>query len=103
MSWFRRLLQQAHKPVDVKSRHSPSVRYALEAMPTIKFDPSVVTKSVKADLQRNVELLAGVEKKHVKQVYELALRFHCGTPGLLFVLHRVDEPAHRRNDQIEGR
>ncbi|MGB6133519.1 MAG: hypothetical protein WBG54_17195 [Acidobacteriaceae bacterium] len=78
MSWFRRLLQQAHKPVDVKSRHSPSVRYALEAMPTIKFDPSVVTKSVKADLQRNVELLAGVEKKHVKQVYELALRFIVG-------------------------
>jgi hypothetical protein len=46
----------------------------MEAMPTFKFDPSVVTKSVKADLRRNVELLAGVEKKHVKQIYELALR-----------------------------
>lgn len=78
MSWFRRLLQQAHKPVDVKSRHSPSVRYGMEAMPTIKFDPSVVTESVKADLRRNVELLAGVEKKHVKQIYELALRFIVG-------------------------
>jgi hypothetical protein len=46
----------------------------MEAMPTIKFDPSVVTMSVKADLRRNVELLAEVEKKHVKQIYELALR-----------------------------
>jgi hypothetical protein len=43
-------------------------------MPTIRFDPSVVTKCVKADLRRNVELLAGVETKHVKQIYELALR-----------------------------
>jgi hypothetical protein len=46
----------------------------MEAMPTIKFDPSVVTKSVKADLRRNVELLAGAEKKHVENIYELALR-----------------------------
>ena len=58
----------------LRKTYSPSVRYAMEAMPTIKFDPSVVTKSVKADLRRNVELLAGMEKKHVKQIYELALR-----------------------------
>jgi hypothetical protein len=50
----------------------------MEAMPTIKFDPSVLTKSVKADLRRNVELLAGVEKNQVKQIYELALRFIVG-------------------------
>jgi len=74
MSWLRRLLQPSTKPTEVKKDYSPSVRYAMEAMPTIKFDPSVVTKSVKADLRRNVELLAGVEKKHVKQIYELALR-----------------------------
>jgi hypothetical protein len=46
----------------------------MKAMPTIKFDPSVLTKSVKTDLLRNVELLAEMEKKHIKQVYELALR-----------------------------
>ena len=74
MSWFRRLLQLSAEPTEDKKDYSPSVRYAMEAMPTIKFDPSVVTKSVKADLRRNVELLAGVEKKHVKQIYELALR-----------------------------
>ena len=74
MSWFRRLLQPSAKPTEDKKDYSPSVRYAMEAMPTIKFDPSVVTMSVKADLRRNVELLAGVEKKHVKQIYELALR-----------------------------
>jgi hypothetical protein len=74
MSWFRRLLQPSSKPTEDKKDYSASVRYAMEAMPTIKFDPSVVTKSVKADLRRNVELLAGVEKKHVKQIYELALR-----------------------------
>ena len=59
MSWLRRLLQPSTKPTEVKKDRSPSVRYAMEAIPTIKFDPSVVTKSVKADLQRNVELLAG--------------------------------------------
>jgi hypothetical protein len=78
MSWFRRLIAAISKPTEVKKDYSPSVRYAMEAMPTIKFDPSVVTKSVKADLRRNVELLAGVEKKHVKQIYELALRFIVG-------------------------
>ena len=74
MFWLRRLLQTSTEPTEVKKDHSPSVRDAMEAMPTIKFDPSVVTKSVKADLRRNVELLAGVEKKQVKQIYELALR-----------------------------
>jgi uncharacterized protein with gpF-like domain len=54
----------------------------MEAMPTIKFDPSVVTKSVKADLRRNVELLAGLEKKHIKQIYELALRSIVGRRDL---------------------
>ena len=74
MSWLRRLLQPFTKPTEVKKDYSPSVRYTMEAMPTIKFDPSVVTKSVKADLLRNIELLDDLEKKHVKQVYELALR-----------------------------
>ena len=74
MPWLRRLLQTSTKPTVVKKDYSPSVRNAMEAMPTIKFDPSMVTNSVKADLRRNFELLAGVEKRHVKQVYELALR-----------------------------
>ena len=74
MSWFRRILHRTHKPTEAKSGHSASVRHAMESMPTIKFDSSLVTKSVKADLRRNVELLAGVEKKNVKRIYELALQ-----------------------------
>jgi hypothetical protein len=43
MSWLRRLVQSVIKPAEVKSGYSPSVRYALEAMPTVKFDPSTVS------------------------------------------------------------
>jgi hypothetical protein len=82
MSWFRRLLQPTYKPTEANSGQSASVRGAVETIPTVKFDPSVVTKSVKADLRRNVELLAGVEKKHLKKVYELALRSIVGRRDL---------------------
>ena len=73
MSWLRRLLQPSTTPTEVKKDYSPSLRYAMEAMPTIKFDPSLVTKSVKADLRRNIELLGDIEKKHIPQIYEAAL------------------------------
>jgi hypothetical protein len=43
-------------------------------MPTVKFDPSTVTKSVKADLRRNIELLDDLGKEHVPQIYEAAVR-----------------------------
>jgi hypothetical protein len=43
-------------------------------MPTVKFDPSTVTKSVKADLRRNIELLDYLGKEHVPQIYEAAVR-----------------------------
>jgi hypothetical protein len=46
----------------------------MEAMPTVKFDPSRVTKRVKADLRRNIESLADLQRKHVPQIYEAALR-----------------------------
>jgi hypothetical protein len=42
-------------------------------MPVVKFDPSTVSKSVKADLRRNIELLEDLRKKHVPQIYEAAL------------------------------
>ncbi len=74
MSWLRHLFRPPANPTAVKRDYSPSVRHAMEAMPTIKFDPSVVTKGVKADLRRNIELLEGLEKRRRKQVYELALR-----------------------------
>jgi uncharacterized protein with gpF-like domain len=40
----------------------------------VEFDPSIVSKSVKSNLRRNIELLDDLEKKHVKQVYKAALR-----------------------------
>jgi hypothetical protein len=64
MSWLRRLLQPFTKPTDVKLFHSP---FAVE------FDPSTVSKSVKANLRKNIELLGGIEKKHIPQIYEAAL------------------------------
>ena len=63
MSWLRRLVQSVIKPAEVKSGYSPSERYALEPMPTVKFDPSTVSKSVKADLRRNIELLEDLRKE----------------------------------------
>jgi hypothetical protein len=72
MSWLRRLLQPFTKPTEIQdhSRTWPG----LQAMPTVKFDPSTVSKSVKANLRRNIELLNNLEKKHVQQIYEVALR-----------------------------
>ena len=62
------------KPTEVKSCHSAPVRFPLHGMPTVKFDPSTVSESVKANLQRNIGLLDDIEKKHVKQIYEISLR-----------------------------
>lgn len=74
MSWFRRSLQPTHKPTEVNSARSASVHHAPQAMPIVKFDPSAASKSVKVNLRRNIEMLDDIEKKHVKQVYGLALR-----------------------------
>jgi len=65
MSWLRHLLQPFTKPTEGKRFHSP---FAIE------FDPSLVSKSTKANLRRNIESLDDIEKKHVKQIYKVALR-----------------------------
>jgi hypothetical protein len=72
MFWLRRLLQPFTKPTEIK-RHSRS-ELGLQAIPTVTFDPSTVSKRVKTDLRRNVQLLDDLEKKHVQQIYEAALR-----------------------------
>ncbi len=64
MSWLRRLMQPFSKPTEVKPSRSP---FAVE------FDPSAVSEGVKANLRRNLELLGGIEKKHISQIYEAAL------------------------------
>jgi hypothetical protein len=72
MSWLRRLLQSPTKPTETNG-HSRSER-GPRAMPTVKFDSSTVSETVKADLLRNIQLLDGLERKHVPQIYEAALR-----------------------------
>jgi uncharacterized protein with gpF-like domain len=42
-------------------------------MPTVKFDASLVTKKVKADLRQNIEQIGDIPKKHIGQIYDAAL------------------------------
>jgi hypothetical protein len=52
---------------------------------TMKFDPSTVSESVKANLRRNIESLDEVGKEHIRPVYEAALRCVAGDLHVLFV------------------
>ena len=72
MSWLRRLFRSSAKPTEANG-HSRSDR-GPQAMPIIKFDPSTVSESVKADLRRNIQLLDDLEKEDVQPVYAAALR-----------------------------
>jgi uncharacterized protein with gpF-like domain len=46
----------------------------MSKMPTVKFDASKVTETVKADLWMNVSQLDGIDESHCAQIYEAALR-----------------------------
>jgi hypothetical protein len=46
----------------------------MSGIPTVKFDASRVTETVKADLRKNIMLLEGVNRDHFDQVYDAALR-----------------------------
>lgn len=72
MSWFQRLLQPFTKQPEIKDSSRPGLN--LQAMPTVKFDTSRVSESVKAELRKNIEMLDDLEKKHVQQIYEASLR-----------------------------
>jgi hypothetical protein len=43
-------------------------------MPTVKFDSSCVSKSVKVNLRRNLELLDDLKIEGIQEIYEVALR-----------------------------
>jgi len=73
MSWLRRLLQPFTQPTEAKDDYSQSSHPALQGMPSVRFDASTVSKSVKANLRKNIGLLDDIEKANAKQVYELAL------------------------------
>src|SRR5665213_3871854 len=46
----------------------------MPGIPTVKFDASMVTEAVKADLKQNILLLGDIDKNHFEQVYDAALR-----------------------------
>lgn len=64
MQWFRRLFKL--EP-NTEQKSLPSLH-------TVKFDSSLVTKSVRANLRRNIESLKDVREEQQGRVYEVALR-----------------------------
>jgi uncharacterized protein with gpF-like domain len=46
----------------------------MSGIPTVKFDASRVTETVKADLRKNIMLLEGINRDDFEQVYDAALR-----------------------------
>ena len=75
MSWLRRLTQPSKKPNQAQIGSEAS-----QQMPIVKFDAARITKSVRADLKRNIGLC--IEKRYANQVYELALQSVAGQGDL---------------------
>jgi hypothetical protein len=72
-------------------------------MPTVKFDPSIVSESVKANLRRNIELLDDLGRERAPQIYEAGLR--CVLAGgdlhvLFTALVKIEGIAKRRAGEI---
>lgn len=61
----------AIKSVGHKTRNPVKHTYGI---PTVKFDPSVVTEIVKADIRKNVELLEGIAPEYFDQIYDATVR-----------------------------
>ena len=71
MSWLKRILTPKPQQSDLKPTSTPTRQRQM--MPTVKFDASLVTKKVKADLRQNIEQLGDIPKKRVREVYDAAL------------------------------
>jgi hypothetical protein len=71
MSWLRRKFRTDAQQTDVEPAPISAKQRAM--MPTVKFDPSLVTKKVKADLLKNIEQLEDIPKKHFREIYDAAL------------------------------
>jgi len=56
------------------SRNSTSIVKPAYGIPTVKFDASRVTDTVKADIRKNIMLLEEIDKNYFDQVYDGALR-----------------------------
>jgi hypothetical protein len=71
MPWFKSILKPNAK--EAERTPSPTVAKQYPKLPTVKFDASLVTKKVKADLRQNIEQLGDIPKKRVREVYDAAL------------------------------
>jgi hypothetical protein len=56
------------------SRKATSTVKPTYGVPTVKFDASRITDTVKADLRKNITLLAEVDRSHFDRIYDAALR-----------------------------
>lgn len=70
MSIFSKLFAAIKKP----ERTTQSTVDLKNSIPTIKFDSSLVSDAVKADIRKNVELLEGIDPKYFDQIYDAAMR-----------------------------
>lgn len=72
MTWIQRLLKAFTKSTknNTSSRRGP----AQHTIPTVKFDSSLVTEKIKADLKTNIKLIDDLDKKYLEPVYEAAVR-----------------------------
>lgn len=101
MSWLRRILRPDAQQPDVKPSPTPDKKRPM--MPTVKFDPSLVTKKVKTDLRQNIEHLGDIPKKHVREIYDAALAMieAGGNMPLLYnVLLKLDGMSTGRAGEI---
>jgi hypothetical protein len=62
---------QLFRRIDRGSKNAAEPAYSI---PTVKFDASRVTNTVKASLRKEITLLEEIDRNHLDQVYDAALR-----------------------------
>lgn len=70
MSTFSKILE-AIKRLARKTESTEKPSYGI---PTVKFDSSQVTDTIKAEIRKNVESIKGVSSEYFDQIYEVTLR-----------------------------
>jgi len=68
------VMSMLSKWLEIFDRKSPSAEICADRIPRVSFDASRVNEAVRADLRKNILLLAEVEQHHFDRVYEAALR-----------------------------
>jgi hypothetical protein len=72
MSWLQRLLRPLTRRKEIEVHHRFGAD--LQSVPDVMIGSSTVSRCVKANLRRDIELLVCPEKRNVKRIYEAALR-----------------------------